>query len=119
DEEIGSPGSIELLNRAAKDNRLGLLFEPAMGDEGALVGERKGFGNFTVIVRGRAAHAGRDFAQGRNAVIAAAKMMHKLHALNDELGSNGITVNVGRVVGGGAVNVVPDLCVARINVRIA
>jgi glutamate carboxypeptidase len=118
DEEIGSPGSIGLLNDAAKRNHLGLLFEPAMGEDGALVGERKGSGNFTIIVRGRSAHAGRDFQDGRNAVVAAAELVARVHALNDEFGAAGVTVNVGRLVGGGAANVVPDLAFVRINVRV-
>ena len=36
-----------------------------------LAGARKGSGNFHIVVRGRAAHAGRDFDKGRNAVVAA------------------------------------------------
>lgn len=67
DEEIGSPGSAELLRAAAKRNHLGLLFEPALPG-GALVSSRRGSGNFTVVVRGRAAHAGRNPGEGRNAI---------------------------------------------------
>src|SRR5262249_39128994 len=59
DEEIGSPGSGSLFAAAAKRNDIGLLFEPALPD-GSLVASRKGSGNFTFIVHGRAAHAGRD-----------------------------------------------------------
>jgi len=114
DEEIGSPGSAHLFVEAASRNQIGLVFEPAIG-EGNLVDSRKGSGNFTVTVRGRAAHAGRDFHAGRNAITALAGIVSKLHALNDSM--NGIIVNVGQVEGGGAVNVVPDLAIARINVR--
>jgi glutamate carboxypeptidase len=114
DEEIGSPGSAELFVEAAKQNHIGLVFEPAIG-EGNLVDSRKGSGTFTIIVRGRAAHAGRDFAHGRNAIVALAAIVNKLHALNNSM--NGIVVNVGQIEGGGAVNVVPDLAIARVNVR--
>jgi glutamate carboxypeptidase len=114
DEEIGSPGSAGLLARTARENDLGLLFEPALPD-GSLVSRRRGTGNFTVVVRGRSAHAGRDFERGRSAVVTLAEMVLQLHALNG--GLPGITVNVGRVEGGGAVNVVPDLAIARVNVR--
>ncbi len=114
DEEIGSPGSAPLLKAAAVRNHLGLLFEPAMPD-GALVGRRKGAGNFTVTIHGRSAHVGRDFSTGRSAIVAAANLVTDLHALNEAL--PGITVNVGRIDGGGPANVVPDLAICRINVR--
>ena len=64
DEEIGSIGSESLLIAAAKRNTLGLIFEPSFAD-GTLVSSRKGSGNFSVSARGRSAHAGRDFFQGR------------------------------------------------------
>jgi glutamate carboxypeptidase len=71
DEEIGSPGSAGLLAGCAARNQVGLVFEPAFPD-GSLVNERKGSGNFSAVIRGRSAHAGRDFTAGRNAVVAAA-----------------------------------------------
>ena len=114
DEEIGSPGSAGELTRAARENDLGLLFEPALSD-GSLVSRRRGTGNFTIIVRGRSAHAGRDFSHGRSAIVALANIVQRLHALNDAM--PGVTVNVGKIEGGGAVNVVPDLGIARVNVR--
>ena len=81
DEEVGSISSAPLLTAAAARNQFGLLFEPAMAD-GALVDRRKGSGNFTVVVRGRAAHAGRDFALGRNAVVAAGALAVALDGIN-------------------------------------
>ena len=114
DEEIGSPGSSDLFREAAKRNQFGLIFEPAIG-EGNIVDARKGTGNFTIIVHGRAAHAGRDFDAGRNAIAALARIVTRLHDLNGTMG--GVTINVGRIEGGGALNVVPDLAIARINVR--
>jgi glutamate carboxypeptidase len=120
DEEIGSPGSAPLLERAARDNHVGLVFEPTLPG-GAMADRRRGVGNFTFVVRGRAAHAGRDFASGRNAVVAAAELVTRLHALNgDALNGDalpGVTVNVGRLEGGSAPNVVPDLAICRVNVR--
>ncbi|HSV15187.1 MAG TPA: M20/M25/M40 family metallo-hydrolase, partial [Tepidisphaeraceae bacterium] len=98
DEEIGSPGSAPLLRECATRNKLGLVYEPAFAD-GALVGERKGSGNFTAVIRGRAAHAGRDFHHGRNAIHAAAAMVMELDQINRRL--PGVTVNVGRIDGGG------------------
>jgi glutamate carboxypeptidase len=112
DEEIGSPGSAALLDEAARRNHFGLLFEPALPD-GSLVGERKGSGNFTIVVRGKAAHAGRDFAAGRSAIVALANLI-----IEAAKRSGGITLNCGNISGGGAVNIVPDLAIGRFNGRI-
>ncbi len=116
DEEIGSPGSAHLLTEAARRNHLGLVYEPALPD-GRLAGARKGSGNFTAVVRGRAAHAGREHHLGRNAIRAVADFIRAVDELNGQ--RPGVTVNPGQVLGGGPVNIVPDLAVVRFNVRIA
>lgn len=115
DEEIGSPGSADLLRSAAKRNQLGLLFEPALPG-GALVGSRRGSGNFTVVVRGKAAHAGRNPGEGRNAIHLLAEFIVRLNELYTGLPE--VTVNVGWIGGGGPANVAPDLCRCRFNVRV-
>jgi glutamate carboxypeptidase len=115
DEELGSPGSAHLFEALARQHDLGLLFEPALPD-GSLVASRKGSGNFTVVMRGRSAHAGRDFHAGRNAVVALAEFVVQLHQFN--VPGSAVTVNVGRFEGGGAVNVVPDRAICRVNVRV-
>jgi glutamate carboxypeptidase len=116
DEEIGSEGSAPLFREAAGRNALGLVFEPSFPD-GNLASARKGSGNFDIVVRGRAAHAGRDPHLGRNAIRAAADCVRALDALNGM--REGVTLNVGYVHGGGATNIVPDLCVVKFNVRTA
>ena len=116
DEEIGSEGSAPLFVEGAKRNHLGLVFEPSFPD-GNLAGTRKGSGNFDVIVRGRAAHAGREPHLGRNAIRAAADFTAALDALNGA--RKDVTINVGYVHGGGPTNIVPDLCVVKFNVRTA
>jgi glutamate carboxypeptidase len=116
DEEIGSEGSAPLFVEGARRNALGLVFEPSFPD-GNLAGARKGSGNFDVIVRGRAAHAGRDPQLGRNAIRAAADCVAAIDRLNGT--REGVTLNVGYVHGGGATNIVPDLCVVKFNVRTA
>ena len=114
DEEIGSRSSDPLLHEGAQRNHLGLVFEPALPD-GSLTGERKGSGNFDVVVHGRAAHAGRDFAAGRNAIRACSDLVSALDALNGA--REGVTINPGYIRGGGALNTVPELCVFKFNVR--
>ena len=116
DEEIGSRSSVPLLKQAAQTHQFGLIYEPAYPD-GNLASARKGSGNFDLIVHGRAAHAGRDFAAGRNAIVAAADFIRDLNALNGQRGE--LTINPGYMHGGGALNVVPDLAVFKFNVRTA
>ena len=114
DEEIGSLGTGKYINQLAKSADLGLLFEPSL-PSGDLVSWRKGTGSFSFIVRGKAAHAGREFHNGRNAVAAMSRLMVAIDELNTD---PEVTFNVGRVSGGGALNTVPDLAVGRINARV-
>ncbi|MGQ2991445.1 MAG: hydrolase [Brevundimonas sp.] len=115
DEEIGSPGSAPLLAELGARGHVGLTYEPALPD-GTLAGARKGSGNFHLIVTGRAAHAGRAFDDGRNAVAGAALIAAGLHGLNGQ--RDGVTVNVAKIAGGGPLNVVADNAVVRFNVRV-
>ncbi|UTW11257.1 hydrolase [Marinobacterium rhizophilum] len=115
DEEIGSPGSAALISAAASRCHLGLIYEPCMPD-GSLAGARKGSGNFSVTVQGRAAHAGREHQLGRNAVRALCDFVSDLDDLNGK--REGVTINPGFIHGGGAVNVVPDQAMCRFNIRL-
>ena len=115
DEEISSPASAPFIDQIARQNHLGLIYEPALVD-GGLVRGRKGSGNFTLVIRGRAAHAGRAFHDGRNAVVTASDLALKLHALNGKQPE--LTVNVATSQGGSALNVVPDLCILKFNARL-
>lgn len=114
DEEAGSLGSSAILKRAAENAHAGMIYEPALAD-GTLAGARKGSGNFTLVVRGRTAHAGREFEKGRNAIVALSAVISQISALTNL--KQGVTVNIGRISGGTAVNVVPDLAVCQFNVR--
>lgn len=115
DEEIGSPASAPLLAALGARGHIGMTYEPALAD-GTLAGARKGSGNYHLIVSGRAAHAGRAFHEGANAVAGAAILAARLHALNGL--RDGVTVNVAKISGGGALNVVADNAVVRFNVRV-
>jgi glutamate carboxypeptidase len=115
DEEIGSVASAPLLAALGAKSQLGMTYEPALAD-GALVDARKGSANYSLALRGRAAHVGRAFSDGRNAVIAAAEAALALEALNGQ--RDGVTFNVGAIDGGSAVNVVPERAVLRFNVRV-
>jgi glutamate carboxypeptidase len=113
DEEVGSLGSADLLAQAAQGKRAALTYEPAALPDGTLAGARPGSGNFSIVVHGRSAHAGRNPEDGRNALLAAADLALRLDALKRE----GLTVNPSRIEGGGPSNVVPDLAILRVNLR--
>ena len=115
DEEIGSPASAPLLAELGARGHVGLTYEPSLPD-GTLAGARKGSGNFHLIVTGKAAHAGRAFDEGRNAVAGAAIIAAALHGLNGQ--RDGVSVNVAKISGGGPLNVVADSAVVRWNVRV-
>jgi glutamate carboxypeptidase len=113
DEEVGSPGSAALIARAAAGKRAALTYEPAALPDGTLAGARPGSGNFSFVVAGRSAHAGRNPEDGRNAVVAAAELALRLaHSRTP-----GLNVNPAKIEGGSPNNVVPDHAVLRVNLR--
>lgn len=114
DEETGSVASAQLLREAARGKHVGIVFEPAFSD-GNLVGSRSGVGVVHVAAHGRAAHAGRDFASGRNAIVAVSHLIAAAHFLNGALPD--VIVNAGAVEGGGTLNIVPERASAAFNIR--
>ncbi|MCX7117234.1 MAG: hydrolase [Legionellales bacterium] len=117
DEELGSPSSGPLLNQLSTQYETALVFEPAMTPEGTIAKNRKGSGKLTLIATGKAAHAGRSFDEGRNAICHLAKAITHIQALNHT--RPGVTLNVGQISGGEALNVVPDKAVVKLDVRIS
>ncbi len=113
DEEVGSPGSAALLARSAAGKRAALTYEPSALPDGTLAGARPGSGNYSIVVHGRSAHAGRNPDDGRNALLAAADLALRLASLRED----GLSVNPARIEGGSPSNVVPDLAVLRVNMR--
>jgi glutamate carboxypeptidase len=113
DEEVGSLGSAPLIAEAARGKCAALTYEPSALPDGTLAGARPGSGNYSIVVHGRSAHAGRNPEDGRNALVAAADLALRL----DGLKRDGLTVNPARIDGGSPSNVVPDLAVLRVNLR--
>jgi glutamate carboxypeptidase len=113
DEEVGSPGSAALIAEAARGKLAAFTYEPSALPDGTLAGARPGSGNFSLFVQGRAAHAGRNPEEGRNALVAAADLALRLAAAR----ASGLKVNPARIDGGGPNNVVPDRAVLRVNLR--
>ena len=116
DEEIGSPASSPILDSIAKNYQAALVYEPAMTTSGTLAKGRRGSGKLTLIAKGKAAHVGRAFDEGRNAICFLAEAVTAIHALNGK--RHGVTINVGKIAGGEALNVVPETAVAKLDVRI-
>jgi glutamate carboxypeptidase len=113
DEETGSLASAALIAELAAGKLAALTYEPAALPDGTLAHERGGTGNYSIIVTGKSAHAGRNPHEGRNAIVAAADLILRLKALE----SDQITINPAKLEGGAANNVVPDHAVLRFNVR--
>ena len=115
DEETGSMTSRDLIESLARQSRYALVMEPARVG-GRVVTSRKGVGRFRLSVRGVPAHAGNAHADGRSAIRELATQILRLEEMTDY--GRGITVNVGRVEGGTADNVVPELASAAIDLRV-
>jgi glutamate carboxypeptidase len=114
DEEIGSRTSRPLIEEEAKNAAAALILEPPISG-GVVKTGRKGIGTFTIRALGRAAHAGLDPEKGVNAIVELAHQTLRLSALTDY--RRGVTVSVGLVEGGSALNVVPACASAKVDVR--
>lgn len=113
DEETGSASSAALIAELAAEKVAALTYEPSALPDGTLAGARPGSGNFSFTITGRAAHAGRNPQDGRNAIVAAAALTLALNRLRRP----GLSVNPAKIDGGGPNNVVPDHAVLRVNLR--
>ena len=114
DEEIGSPTSSPHIAAIAADSDVALVLECARAN-GDIVSARKGILDLRIVVHGRAAHAGVEPEKGRSAILEAARIVRELHELNGRW--PGVTVNVGRILGGSRPNVVAETCTLEVDVR--
>jgi glutamate carboxypeptidase len=103
DEEIASPEGRALIEATAQDARCVFNAEPGRPGDG-IVTSRNGALFCEVEITGRAAHSGANHAKGASAIEAAARKVQALHALTDY--DRGVTLNVGLISGGEAVNTV-------------
>jgi glutamate carboxypeptidase len=117
DEEVGSENSRPLTERNAALSKAVLVLEPGTGLEGKLKTARKGVGDFTIVVRGKASHAGVDFNAGASAILELCRQINQIAGFTD-LG-HGITVNPGVISGGTRSNVVAAEARAEVDIRIA
>jgi len=114
DEEMGSLGSRERIEAAARKAEYGLVFEAAR-EGGELARSRGGAGQFHLDVRGVSAHVAASGSEGHSAIVALAKKVIAIESLTDY--SRGILLNVGTIEGGTKRNVVPDHASAWVDLR--
>jgi glutamate carboxypeptidase len=115
DEETGSNASRASIEAEARQSAAVLVLEPSLPG-GAAKTSRKGCGEYELIVRGRAAHAGIEPGKGANAIRELTLQIARLDAIQHV--DRGVTLNVGVISGGTRANVVPDLARALIDVRV-
>jgi len=113
DEETGSLSSAPLIAQLARGKAAALTYEPSALPDGTLAHSRGGSGNYSIVVTGRSAHAGRNPQEGRNALVAAAALAVALKGMEHAE----LSVNPAKIDGGSANNVVPDHAVLRFNIR--
>ena len=117
DEETGSTDSRAVTEKEAKRSDCVLVLEPGTGLTGKLKTARKGIADYSLIVQGKAAHAGVDFTNGASAIVEIARQIDRIAAFTDL--ERGTTVNPGVISGGTRSNVVAAHAHAEIDVRFA
>ncbi len=116
DEELGSRSSRKITEALAKKSAGVLVLEPAAGLRGAVKTARKGVGEYTLRVKGVAAHAGLDPGKGHSAILELARQIAAFAKLNNL--RRGLSVNAGVIHGGTRTNVIAAEASAEIDVRI-
>src|SRR5436190_1115417 len=114
DEEIGSGSSKAAIEDEARRSDAVLVLEPSLPG-GAVKTARKGCGEYELVVRGIAAHAGIDPAKGASAIHELARQVILVQQLQDL--ERGVSVNVGTVSGGTRTNVIAEEARAVVDVR--
>ena len=114
DEETGSADSAPFLMEYGEKSRCAFVFEGAR-KAGQFVSQRKGCRKYKIEITGVASHAGTAPRQGASAIVEMARWITTLDKLKRY--DRGTSVNIGLVQGGTALNVVPDRCTAKVEVR--
>ena len=116
DEETGSEESSSLIVQEARKSTRTIVLEPSLGTEGKIKTQRKGIGEFEIVIKGKPSHAGLDPEKGVSAILGLSHIVQQLFRLNDP--KRGITVNVGTIEGGERSNVVAAKSKAIVDVRV-
>jgi glutamate carboxypeptidase len=135
DEEVGGPISEHMVRTWGESARALMVLEPGelRPHSETLVTGRRGIVVWRLEGRGRAAHSGVSYWEGRSALAAAATWCGAVQRMSEQ--GSGPLVNVGRIVGGDSefvqdlgeehhfvgtsqrLNVVPDRCIAEGELR--
>jgi acetylornithine deacetylase/succinyl-diaminopimelate desuccinylase family protein len=125
DEEAGGRFGSAYLIKERKDLfegiKMGVIAEPTGVDRVRVA--QKGIADIRVTFTGKAAHGSRP-GLGDNAIMKAVEFINEVKQLSNQLASTKHemlgpgTINVGKIVGGVKVNVVPDRCMVDIDRRI-
>lgn len=105
DEEIGSPGTRDLIMEEAQRHRYVLVPEPGRFGNGVVTG-RYAIARYNLEAVGRPSHAGAALKDGRSAINAMARQLLAIEAMTDD----DCTFSVGVISGGRWVNCVPTTC---------
>lgn len=112
DEELGSPTASKALAAQLPGARAVICSEPG-GVGNVVTVSRKGSGHMHLKVKGKAAHAGRSYADGASAILELARKTLAINGLLDL--SRGLTVNTGLISGGTSANSVAPWAESRIH----
>ncbi len=107
DEEIGSPGTRDIIMEHARSSRFVLVPEPGQPGDGVVTG-RYAIARFNLRAEGRPSHAGSRLKDGRSAINLMARQLIAI----EEMTGEDCTFSVGVIEGGRWVNCVPTLCKA-------
>jgi glutamate carboxypeptidase len=113
-EEVGSPGSRDLIVTLARDSDIVINLERGVPSDQIEIA-RKGAATLTLEFAGRSAHSGLEPEKGRNAALEAARVALALGALADPAKQTTVTVDI--LTGGDKTNVVPDRALIKADVR--
>ncbi len=105
DEEIGSPGTRELIMAQARQQRYILVPEPGRPGNGVVTG-RYAIARFNLLAEGKPSHAGATLKDGRSAISMMARQLLDIEAMTDA----DCTFSVGVIEGGRWVNCVATTC---------
>ncbi len=105
DEEIGSPGTRDIIMEQAGRRRFVLVPEPGRSGDAVVTG-RYAIARFDLLAEGRPSHAGARLKDGRSAVSMMARQLLAIEAMSDD----DCTFSVGVIHGGQWVNCVPTTC---------
>ena len=126
DEEIGCIGVrrlLDVLSDHPVKPAMGIIGEPTMMK---VINAHKGKHSWRVSIRGRAAHSAYP-VEGVNAVEMAAELIARIRRVYGQIREHGLidegyrvphsTLHIGPIEGGRALNIVPDACEFRFEVR--